>query len=171
MCTLVRASEASGTMGDAAKKLAEYLVSQRETTKKVKGALIYPGFMMAMSIAVTLFLLTAVLPKFTAIFARPEGGAADADTAGADGGVAFADGGISTGGWWAWERWFWAAGSTDVLLRTETGQRTGDWLKAARADIWVQTDVPQAVSVAGALDDGDDDFVWGADAGLPGDRE
>ena len=39
--SLVRASEISGTMGSMLKKLAEYLVSQKETTKKVKGALIY----------------------------------------------------------------------------------------------------------------------------------
>jgi len=31
------------TMGAMLRKLADYLVSQRETTKKVKGALIYPG--------------------------------------------------------------------------------------------------------------------------------
>jgi len=68
--SLVRASEISGTMGPMLRKLAEYLVSQRDMTKKVKGALIYPGFMLVMSISVTIFLLTAVLPKFTAIFAN-----------------------------------------------------------------------------------------------------
>lgn len=67
--SLVRASELSGTMGPMLRKLADYLVSQRETTKKVKGALIYPGFMFIMSIGVTIFLLTGILPKFTAIFA------------------------------------------------------------------------------------------------------
>lgn len=67
--SLVRASEVSGTMGPMLRKLADYLVSQREMTKKVKGALIYPGFMFVMSISVTIFLLTVVLPKFTAIFA------------------------------------------------------------------------------------------------------
>ncbi len=67
--SLVRASEVSGTMGPMLRKLADYLVSQRDMTKKVKGALIYPGFMFVMSISVTIFLLTAILPKFTAIFA------------------------------------------------------------------------------------------------------
>jgi type IV pilus assembly protein PilC len=67
--SLVRASEVSGTMGAMLRKLAEYLVSQREMTKKVKGALIYPGFMFVMSVSVTIVLLTVVLPKFTAIFA------------------------------------------------------------------------------------------------------
>src|ERR1035437_5723785 len=67
--SLVRASELSGTMGPMLRKLSEYLASQRETTKKVKGALIYPGFMFVMSISVTVFLLIAILPTFTAIFA------------------------------------------------------------------------------------------------------
>jgi type IV pilus assembly protein PilC len=67
--SLVRASEISGTMGPMLRKLSEYLVSQRDMTKKVKGALIYPGFMAVMSVSVTIFLLTVVLPKFTAIFA------------------------------------------------------------------------------------------------------
>ncbi len=67
--SLVRASEISGTMGPMLRKLSEYLVSQRDMTKKVKGALIYPGFMLVMSVSVTIFLLTVVLPKFTAIFA------------------------------------------------------------------------------------------------------
>src|SRR5262249_33206693 len=67
--SLVRASEVSGTMGPMLRKLSDYLVSQREMTKKVKGALIYPGFMFVMSVSVTIFLLTVVLPRFTAIFA------------------------------------------------------------------------------------------------------
>jgi type IV pilus assembly protein PilC len=67
--SLVKASELSGTMGPMLRKLSDYLTAQRETAKKVKGALIYPGFMFVMSICVTIFLLTAILPKFTAIFA------------------------------------------------------------------------------------------------------
>ena len=68
--SLVRASEVSGTMGPMLRKLADYLLSQREMTKKVKGALIYPSFMLIMSVSVTIFLLTCILPKFTAIFAQ-----------------------------------------------------------------------------------------------------
>jgi type IV pilus assembly protein PilC len=67
--SLVHASEVSGTMGVMLRKLADYLTSQREIAKRVRGALIYPSFMLVMSIGVTIFLLTAVLPRFTAIFA------------------------------------------------------------------------------------------------------
>lgn len=66
--SLVKASEISGTMGPMLRRLAEYLVSQRDIAKKVRGALIYPSFMLVMSISVTIFLLTVVLPRFTAIF-------------------------------------------------------------------------------------------------------
>ncbi len=122
--SLVRASEASGTMGGMLKKLAEYLVSQRETTKKVTGALIYPGFMLVMSIAVTLFLLTAVLPKFTAIFASRKA-ALPMPTQ-----VLMAVS-HSLMGYWYW--WVVGAavvfGGSTLFLRTEVGQRTSDWLK------------------------------------------
>jgi type IV pilus assembly protein PilC len=69
-CSLIKASEISGTMGPMLKRLADYLVSQREITKRVKGALIYPSFMLVMCVGVTIFLLTVILPKFTAIFAQ-----------------------------------------------------------------------------------------------------
>ena len=88
--SLVRASELSGTMGPMLRKLADYLVSQRETAKKVKGALIYPGFMMIMSVSVTIFLLTCILPKFTAIFASRKA-ASPASHARAHGHFAFVD--------------------------------------------------------------------------------
>ncbi len=68
--SLVKASEVSGTMGPMLKRLSEYLVNQREISKRVKGALIYPGFMLVMSVCVTIFLLTVILPKFTVIFAQ-----------------------------------------------------------------------------------------------------
>lgn len=66
--SLVRASEASGSLGMMLKRLSTYLMGQRDIVKKVTGALIYPAFMFVMSIAVTIFLLTFVLPKFTVIF-------------------------------------------------------------------------------------------------------
>ncbi|MFQ5422705.1 MAG: type II secretion system F family protein [Phycisphaerae bacterium] len=69
---LVRASEASGTMGPMLGRLADYLQSQREMTKKIKGALTYPLVMVVFAIGVTIFLMTYVLPKFTAIYAGRE---------------------------------------------------------------------------------------------------
>ncbi len=122
--SLVRASEISGTMGGMLRKLADYLVSQRETTKKVKGALIYPGFMMIMSIGVTLFLLTCILPKFTAIFASRK--ATLPIPTQVLMGVSY-----SLLAYW----YFWFVGGAIVVvggslfLRTASGRRFGDYAK------------------------------------------
>lgn len=122
--SLVHASEISGTMGGMLRKLADYLVSQRETAKKVKGALIYPGFMMIMSVSVTLFLLTAVLPKFTAIFASRKA-ALPMPTQ-----VLMAISHSLLAYWY-----FWIVGAGILIgggilfFRTRTGQRFGDYIK------------------------------------------
>ncbi|MGN6370905.1 MAG: type II secretion system F family protein [Phycisphaerae bacterium] len=122
--SLVRASEVSGTMGSMLRKLADYLVAQRETTKKVKGALIYPGFMMVMSICVTIFLLTAILPKFTAIFASRKA-ALPVPTQ-----ILMAIS-HSLMAYWYW--WIIGAaalgGGLTMFLRTPLGQRTADYVK------------------------------------------
>lgn len=68
MVNLVRASESSGKMGLMFDRAAGYLSVQRETRKKVVGALIYPAFLMLMSINVVIFLLTYLMPKFAGIY-------------------------------------------------------------------------------------------------------
>jgi type IV pilus assembly protein PilC len=122
--SLVRASEISGTMGPMLRKLSEYLLNQRETAKRVKGALIYPAFMFLMSIGVTIFLLTAVLPKFTAIFASRKA-ALPLPTQ-----MLMA---ISHSLMYYWYAWIGGAALLVtlvwLLLRTEAGQRGFDWLK------------------------------------------
>ncbi len=69
---LVRASEASGQLGPMLDRCATYLGNQRETTRKVIGALIYPAFLMCMSIGVVIFLLTFLMPKFTGLYRGKE---------------------------------------------------------------------------------------------------
>jgi type IV pilus assembly protein PilC len=66
---LIRASEKSGMMGKLLGRATAYLRDEQETIKRVKGALIYPGVMLAFAITTTTFLLAFVLPKFTAIYA------------------------------------------------------------------------------------------------------
>ena len=162
--SLVRASELSGTMGPMLRKLADYLTAQRETSKKVKGALIYPGFMFIMSIGVTIFLLTAILPKFTAIFASRKA-ALPMPTQ-----VLMA---ISHSLIFYW--YFWIFGSVAVVaaatyfLSTAVGQRFADFAKL-RIPIFGPM-FSQAVSVAVAFDHGNDDHLRRAAAGFPGDRQ
>ena len=69
---LVRASEASGKLGPMLQRVAEYMLGQRETRRKVAGAMIYPAFLLFMSIGVTVFLMTFLMPRFTGIYAGKE---------------------------------------------------------------------------------------------------
>jgi type IV pilus assembly protein PilC len=66
---LIKASEKSGMMSKLLIRANTYLKDEAEILRKVKGALTYPGIMLAFAITTTTFLLTFVLPKFTAIYA------------------------------------------------------------------------------------------------------
>jgi len=122
--SLVRASEVSGTMGPMLRKLSDYLTSQREMAKKVKGALIYPSFMLVMSVSVTIFLLTAVLPKFTAIFNNRKA-ALPMPTQ-----VLMAVSSSLLGYWYLWAICAALAGTAlFLLLKTARGRVVADFLK------------------------------------------
>lgn len=67
--SLVKASEATGTLGPMLDRVAGYLRKEVETRGKVRAAMAYPAVMMVLALAVTVFLLTYILPKFTPLFA------------------------------------------------------------------------------------------------------
>ena len=69
---MVAAAEASGSLSDMLQKLAEYLDQEAETRSQVKSAMVYPVIIAVMAVAVTIFLLCFVLPRFTAIFRGKE---------------------------------------------------------------------------------------------------
>ena len=69
---MVRASEMSGSFAKMLDRIVGYLAQQIETRAMVKGAMIYPGTIMTMAIATTIFLLTFVLPKFADVFKGKE---------------------------------------------------------------------------------------------------
>jgi type IV pilus assembly protein PilC len=68
MISLMKASEASGTMATMLGRVGDYLGKDRRTIKQIKGALAYPMFMMASGIAITIFLVSFVLPRFARIY-------------------------------------------------------------------------------------------------------
>ncbi len=68
MTSLIRASEASGTMGQMLERISVYLSKERQMVKKVRGALAYPLFMLFMAVGVTIFLMTFVMPRFAKIY-------------------------------------------------------------------------------------------------------
>jgi len=69
---MVRASEMSGSFAKMLDRIAGYIGQEIETRKMVVGASIYPGVIGTMAVAVTIFLLTFVLPKFAMVFKGKE---------------------------------------------------------------------------------------------------
>ncbi|MBN1126205.1 MAG: type II secretion system F family protein [Sedimentisphaerales bacterium] len=66
--SMVRASEASGTMAQMLETLANYLNADAETRKEIKGAMIYPVVILLMAVAATGSLMFFVLPRFSKIY-------------------------------------------------------------------------------------------------------
>ena len=66
--SMVRASEASGTMAQMLNVLTGYLTFEAETRKRIKGALTYPFIMALMAVAATGTLMFFVLPRFMRIY-------------------------------------------------------------------------------------------------------
>jgi type IV pilus assembly protein PilC len=66
--SMVKASEASGTMVEMLSVLTGYLNFEAETRKRIKGALTYPVIMVLMAIAATGTLMFFVLPRFMRIY-------------------------------------------------------------------------------------------------------
>lgn len=67
---LIRASEKSGMLSRLLVRATDYLRDERETLRRVKGALTYPLIMFSFAVLTTIFLLTFVLPRFTVIYAQ-----------------------------------------------------------------------------------------------------
>ncbi|NLW87355.1 MAG: type II secretion system F family protein [Planctomycetes bacterium] len=66
---LMKASEASGTMGEMLIRGSDYMQQERETRKRVLGAMIYPVCMLSFCMLVVVALLIFVLPRFEKIYA------------------------------------------------------------------------------------------------------
>ena len=68
MISLVRASEASGTMSQMLLRIADYLGAEEKTARQVRGALIYPAFMFGTGAVVVLFMMIFILPRFAKVY-------------------------------------------------------------------------------------------------------
>ena len=66
---MVKASEASGTMGKMLQRISRYQEQQRQIRKRVKGAIMYPAGMLGFCVVVVICMLTFVLPRFERIYA------------------------------------------------------------------------------------------------------
>jgi type IV pilus assembly protein PilC len=122
--SLIRVSEATGSLPEMLERIASYLRKQLETRNKVRAAMAYPAVMLVMAICVTIFLLTWVLPKFTPIF-DSRGLELPTPTR-----VMMGASNVLIGYWY-----FWLAGAVSVIVgavvgkRTEPGRQAWDWIK------------------------------------------
>lgn len=67
---MAKAGEASGKLDTVSVRYAEYFEHQEDLRQKVKGALFYPIILLIAGIAVTLFIVTFVIPQFARIFMK-----------------------------------------------------------------------------------------------------
>ncbi|MFT8870912.1 MAG: type II secretion system F family protein [Sporolactobacillus sp.] len=70
---MVRAGEEGGRLEESLSHLAEYYENQNKSRQKMTTAMIYPLFIVVMTLAVTLFLLTWIVPMFESMFKSMHG--------------------------------------------------------------------------------------------------
>ncbi|NUQ64999.1 MAG: type II secretion system F family protein [Pirellulales bacterium] len=122
--SLVRASEATGSLGTMLERIATYLRKELETRGKVRAAMAYPGVMMVLATAVTIFLLTYILPKFTPLF-KSKGTQLPKPTV-----FMMAVSDVILQHWYLWLAGVVALAATYFIgRRTGPGRRFLDWLK------------------------------------------
>ena len=121
---LIRASEATGKLGEMLDRVAAYLRKEVETRSKVRAAMAYPTVMLVVATCVTIFLLTYILPKFTPLF-QSRGKTLPGPTI-----FMMAASELMINYWYAW-----LIGSIALVVgfiygkRTEPGRQAWDWVK------------------------------------------
>lgn len=66
--SMIRAGEVGGILDLILERLSNYLEAAERLRSKVKGAMVYPAVVLTIASAVTIFLLTVVIPTFKEIF-------------------------------------------------------------------------------------------------------
>lgn len=67
---MIRAGEASGAMDDVLRRLIEQDERIQNMRSKIRSALVYPAVVLCLGVAVAVFAMTFILPKFESIFAQ-----------------------------------------------------------------------------------------------------
>ena len=65
---MVRAGEEMGKLRQMLGSVADFLKAQEEFSAKVRGAMVYPVFMLGVGVSTVIFILTFVMPKMSVIF-------------------------------------------------------------------------------------------------------
>ncbi len=66
----IKVAEESGALSEVMFEMARFISEQDKVTKKVKQALVYPSFIVILSIMMVAFMLTTIVPKITAMFTQ-----------------------------------------------------------------------------------------------------
>ncbi len=67
---ILAAAEAGGTLEDSLRNLATFYQREEYLGQKIKSASVYPGIVITVSVGITLFLVTFVLPTYVGLFAQ-----------------------------------------------------------------------------------------------------
>ncbi|EKE16525.1 MAG: hypothetical protein ACD_11C00004G0023 [uncultured bacterium] len=70
MINMIRAGEVSGNLQRSITFIADNTEKNYQLTSKIKGALLYPGFVMAAAVTIGFLVFTIILPKLTSIFSE-----------------------------------------------------------------------------------------------------
>jgi type IV pilus assembly protein PilC len=68
--SLMKAGELSGTLDESLERLADEIEKEHELSAKVKGAMIYPGFIFTTMMLVVVFMIVYVIPQLNSIFSQ-----------------------------------------------------------------------------------------------------
>ena len=66
----IKVAEESGTLSEVMFEMARFIAEQDKVKKKVKQALVYPSFIVILSIFMVAFMLTTIVPKITSMFTQ-----------------------------------------------------------------------------------------------------
>lgn len=66
--SMIESGEASGSLDSVMKRTADQFEKDNKMNNKVKQALVYPVFLIVMTLAVVIFMLTFILPRFMDMF-------------------------------------------------------------------------------------------------------
>ena len=73
-CAMILAGETSGNLSEVLHRLAEHFDNRDKLTKKVKGAMAYPIFVLGFIVLIVIFIMAFIIPRFRVIFDQIGGG-------------------------------------------------------------------------------------------------